>query len=126
MNGLNVAPVSEIPPPFCAVGDISGVVGCSCIAHVRNVDPLGVSRGDVVQFYSFGDATLVECNNPALIAWGGAQPTSADVQARPYIRNGNVLVYFVDGRIGRTFTVTLDITTDSGVQTISRNYEIVL
>ena len=114
ITGFSLAPWSEIPPPLCASGQPATTDGCKCFPRYRGGLSHKITRNGTVIASSIGNIVSVACQTDRMVSWGGEQPTSADVQIRPFVRNGNAFIHIIDGRVGRIITVTLNATYKDG------------
>lgn len=115
IHGFSLAPIGERPPPMCAGGWNESDGECVCYPRFRGSTlPVQIQRNGTIIASNASDITSVSCPYYWPVLFGGDAPTSADAQVRPFLKNGNVFIHIIDGRVGHIFSVTLNITRKGG------------
>lgn len=126
INGFNLAPLSQVPPPLCWQGEPDPEQDCRCYPRPRQGLTFRVPRNGMIKATPARGYTAIICPNNTEVSWGGDHPTAADVQLRPFVVKGAVYIKIIDGRVGRIITTVYTVILSSGqIESLSITLEII-
>lgn len=123
-GGLNTAAIAMRPPPWVADGYDPVDMECKCYPRARPGGTIYVQRDGMVKVYNGGVISMgAQAINYVAPEWE-EQPTPSSVQLRPFVVQSDGYLKLIGGRIGRIFTVTLEVTLENRIDYVSITLEI--